>query len=75
MVSLAAAWAALALAASPGPERMAGGSAPRTVAGDIRINASGLVEAHTSGSGDIHIYGDPKRVDMESSGSGDVILH
>ena len=43
--------------------------------GDVSVRTDGTVTASTSGSGDIHIYGDPTSVDRSSSGSGEIRVH
>jgi predicted small secreted protein len=43
--------------------------------GDVLVNASRSVEARTSGSGDIEVYGDPRSVDTDATGSGAIVIH
>ncbi len=46
-----------------------------TGSGDIVLTATEHADAHTSGSGDVHVHGDPDTVERGSSGSGDVVVH
>lgn len=43
--------------------------------GEVHLRASGHVTAHLSGSGSLHLYGEPERLDQDTSGSGGVVIH
>jgi hypothetical protein len=50
------------------------GSAKVTGSGDIELHASSDLTANVTGSGDIICYGNPKKQQIKTTGSGDVIV-
>ncbi len=46
-----------------------------TGSGDVEVYSTSTLTGELTGSGDVHVWGDPEDVDLVSSGSGTIIYH